>query len=116
LEIDLHGYHPRDIIWPSVLTNVVQQAWETGEASRTIIHGHGRYRGNGPGYVNTNTGYLGLEIRRALRCNTDLRQWIKYTTLFCAKPGSTSVKLKPNPSPSRTQLGDDLLPDRHYRR
>ena len=34
-----------------------------------------------PGFVNTNTGFFGLGIRRALRRDLDLRRWIKYTTL-----------------------------------
>ncbi len=41
MEIDLHGYHPRDIVWSGVLERIVQQAWEMGEAELTLIHGHG---------------------------------------------------------------------------
>jgi hypothetical protein len=90
MEIDLHGYHPQDIVGTRVLTAIVQQAWETGETSLTLIHGHGRDRGISPGFYNTNTGYFGLEIRHALRHDEQLRQWIKYTTLDCRHWGATS--------------------------
>jgi hypothetical protein len=42
MEIDLHGYHPRDIVWNRVLAKVVEQAWEMGERELILIHGHGR--------------------------------------------------------------------------
>jgi hypothetical protein len=54
--------------------------------------------------VNTNTGYFGLCIRRALRNDLSLRQWIKHTTLDCRQMGLTSVRLKTNPRPIRKQL------------
>jgi hypothetical protein len=108
MEIDLHGYHPRDIVWSGVLTRIVQQAWEIGESELTLIHGHGRNRGISPGFVNTNTGFFGLEIRCALR-DKQLRLWILHTTLNCEHPGSTTVRLKHNPSPTRTTLGSDLM-------
>lgn len=110
MEIDLHGYHPRDIVWSGVLTKLVQQAWEMGESHLCFIHGHGRNRGITPGFVNTNTGYFGLEIRRALRHELELRQWILHTTLDCEYPGCTTVKLRPNGAPTRTKLDPDLLP------
>ena len=81
MEIDLHGYHPRDIVWSGVLPRLIQQVWEMGESHLCLIHGHGRNRGISPGFVNTNTGYFGLEIRRALRHDPELRQWILHTTL-----------------------------------
>jgi hypothetical protein len=90
MEIDLHGYHPRDIVWSGVLTRIVQQAWEIGESELTLIHGHGRNRGISPGFVNTNTGFFGLEIRRALRHDKQLRLLILHTTLNCEHPGSTT--------------------------
>ena len=31
MEIDLHGYHPQEIVWNGKLTRIVQQAWEMGE-------------------------------------------------------------------------------------
>lgn len=111
MEIDLHGYHPKDIVDTGTLKAIVQQVWEMGETRLTLIHGHGRHRGISPGFVNTNTGYFGLEIRRAFRHDEELRQWIKYTTLDCSDWGITSVKLKPNPAPTRTHLDVGLSPD-----
>lgn len=87
---------------------MVQQAWETGAFSLTLIHGHGRNRGISPGFVNTNTGYLGLCIRRALRNDESLHQWILYTTLECGDMGCTTIKLKPNPAP-RAGRPDEAL-------
>jgi len=40
MEIDLHGYHPSDIVWNGVLAKIVQQAWEMGERRLCLIHGH----------------------------------------------------------------------------
>jgi len=80
-----------------------------GEPELTLIHGHGRNRGISPGFVNTNTGFFGLQIRRELRNNKGLRQWIKYTTLDCSDAGCTSVGLKPNPQPTRTVPDPNLL-------
>jgi len=104
MEIDLHGYHPAEIVFNGVLSKILQQAWEMGESDLTLIHGHGRNRGITPGFVNTNTGYFGLCIRRALRNDQSLRQWMKHTTLDCRQTGCTSIGLKPNSSPTRTQL------------
>jgi hypothetical protein len=101
MEVDLHGYHPSQIVKSGVLHKLVQQAWEMGEANLMLIHGHGRNRGISPGFVNTNTGYFGLCIRRALRRDESLREWIFYTTLDCGQMGCTSVRLKPNPPPTR---------------
>ncbi len=42
MEIDLHGYHPRDSVGSGVLERIVQQAWEMGASELTLIHGHGR--------------------------------------------------------------------------
>jgi hypothetical protein len=111
LTIDLHGYHPREIVWNGVLGKIIQQAWEMGESCLYFIHGHGRNRGITPGFVNTNTGSFGLQIRRALRHDKDLRKWIHHTTLNCEDMGVTSVRLKPNRTPSRTALDQDLIPD-----
>jgi hypothetical protein len=80
MKIDLHGYHPREIVFNGTLAKIVQQAWQMGESELTLIHGHGRNRGISPGFVNTNTGYFGLCIRRARRNDRSLRRWIKYTT------------------------------------
>src|SRR6266403_4685440 len=103
MRIDLHGYHPRQIAWNGVLAKLVEQDWEMGESKLILIHGHGRNRGITPGFVNTNTGFFGLEIRRALRHDEKLRQWIRYTTLDCSHMGVTRVKLKPNPAPTRSE-------------
>jgi hypothetical protein len=110
MQIDLHGYHPFDIVQTGTLIKIVQQTWEMGDAHLRLIHGHGR-NGISPGFVNTNTGYFGLEIRRALRGDNELRQWIKHTTLDCSDMGATSIKLKPNLAPTRSELDEDLLPD-----
>jgi hypothetical protein len=111
IEMDLHGYHPSEIVQTEVLKKILRQSWEMGGNYVALIHGHGRNRGIRPGFVNTNTGYFGLEIRRALRHDKELRQWIKYTTLDCSRMGATSVKLKPNPAPTRSELDHDLLPE-----
>jgi hypothetical protein len=114
MEIDLHSYHPSDIVDTGVLDKIVQQAWEMGATDLCLIHGHGRFRGISPGFVNTNTGYFGLKIRHALRHDLVLRRWIKHTTLDCTQLGATRIKLKRNPAPSRTEL--DALPERSYRK
>jgi hypothetical protein len=111
LKLDLHGYHPGDID----LAKIVRAAWECGYGSICLIHGHGRSRGLSPGFVNTNTGFFGLHVRRELRHDKNLRQWIKHTTLECRDWGATTVKLKANPNPSRTAIGD-VLPEPTYRR
>ena len=45
MQIDLHGYHPGEIVFNGVLGNILQQAWEMGADELTLIHGHGRNRG-----------------------------------------------------------------------
>ena len=115
-EIDLHGYHPSQIVQTDVLNKIVQQAWEMGFSHLRLIHGHGRNKGLSPGFVFTNTGYFGLQIRHALRHDEELRPWIKYSTLDCSHPGVTEVGLKQNPQPTRTEFAADLLPEVSYRR
>lgn len=100
-EFDLHGYYPQDI-YHGLLTQIVQQAWEMGASELVLIHGHGRNRGITPGFVNTNTGALGLAVRSTLKNSSDLRQWIYHSTIYRGDAGSTNVRLKPNPAPSRT--------------
>jgi hypothetical protein len=51
-----------------------------------------------------------------LRSNKDLRRRIKYTTLDCGDWGTTTVKLKANPEPTRTGLDLAVLPARSYAR
>jgi hypothetical protein len=104
MRIDLHGYHPAEIVFNGTLGKIAQQLWEMGESDLTLIHGHGRNRGISPGFVNTNTGYFGLCIRRALRHDKSLRQWIRYTTLDCRQMGCTSIRLKTNPEPTRKEI------------
>ena|SRR5208282_6000568 len=111
MEIDFHGYHPDDIVHTGILDKIVEQAWEMGDTTLRLIHGHGRNRGISPGFVNTNTGYFGLRIRRVLRHSRELRKWIKVSTLDCSHPGATSIDLKRNPAPTRAGLDNDLLPD-----
>jgi hypothetical protein len=105
IKMDLHGYHPSEIVQTDVPKNTIQQTWEMGENDVTLIHGHDRIRGISPGFVNTNTGYFGLEIRRALRHDKELRQWIKYTTLDCSHMGVTRVKLKAKPGANAKRIG-----------
>ncbi len=112
MQIDLHGYYPSQIVWNGVLVKLVQQCWEMGETELQLIHGHGLGRGKRRRFYKTRTGAFGLAIRRFLRRNRKLRQWIKYTTLDCRKPGATSVKLKRNPAPTRTGLDAGLIEDR----
>jgi hypothetical protein len=89
--MDFHGYHPSEIVQTDVLKKHSANV-EMGENDVTLIHGHGRNRGISPGFVNTNTGYFGLEICRALRHDKELRQWIRYTTLDWSHMGVTRVK------------------------
>lgn len=80
-KIDLHGYRPAYFIGQPMAA-IVQQAWEMGTAQLRFVHGHGRTRGKSPGFYNTHTGYFDLRLRRELRHNRLLRQWIKYTSLM----------------------------------
>ena len=104
MEIDLHGYHPSEID----VAYIIRQCWEMGETEVILIHGHGHNRGISPGFVNTNTGMFGLSIRGAIR-HGDVRAWAKISTLDCSQMGSTKLKLKHNPNPSRVKID---LPDR----
>jgi hypothetical protein len=113
VKIDLHGYRPRDLAGRP-LTAIVQQAWEMGAARLRFVHGHGRARGKSPGFYNTRTGRLGLSIRRTLRHDRALRQWIKYSTVECTKWGVTTVGLKDNPQPTRSVLDLTVLPQPHH--
>lgn len=88
----------------NTIRKLIQQTWELGEAELMLVHGHGRNRGISPGFVNTNTGYFGLCIRRALRNDESLRKWIFHSTLDCSQMGSTTVRMRPNRSPSRKMI------------
>lgn len=106
-----HSLFSAAIVWNGVLGMIIQQAWEMGEPYLHLIHGHGRNRGITPGFVNTNTGSFGLQIRSALRHEIGFRKWIHHTTLNCEDMGVTSVRLKANRTPSRSALDPDLIPD-----
>ena len=45
MEIDLHGYHPVEIVFDGILGEILQQTWEMDEIELRLIHGHGRNRG-----------------------------------------------------------------------
>lgn len=107
LRIDLHGYHPSEID----VGDLLRQAWEMGAPEVTLIHGHGHGRGLSVGFVNTNTGYFGLCIRSGIRGNKNLKPWVKTSTLDCSRDRSTTVKLKKNPNPTRTNLE---LPEKQF--
>ena len=103
MEIDLHGYHPRDID-SDKLAEIIQQCWEMGEREVCFIHGHGRNRGRPPSFVNTNTGFLGLTVRKIIREGGSLKPRIFRSSLSCGDAGKTTIRLKPNPNPTRTEL------------
>ena len=92
-EIDLHGYSPLQVD-SSFMSSVVATACKSGWQSIRFIHGHALWRNSPRPFANTNTGVLGLSIRKLLRNEASLRQWIKHTTIDCSSEGSTSVKLK----------------------
>jgi hypothetical protein len=115
VKIDLHGYHPSDFVGPP-MAMIIEQAWEMGADRLRFVHGHARGRGISPGFYNTKTGYFGLRVRRELRHNPALRCWIKHTTLDCGDWGTTTIKLKANPSPTRRELDLTVLPERRYAR
>jgi len=83
--MDLHGYHPSEIVHTDVLKKIIQQTWEMGENDVTLIHGHARNRGISPGFVNTNTGYFGWKfvvpcaMTRSLGNGSDIRHSIAAT-------------------------------------
>ncbi len=98
-EIDLHGYHPDDID----LVALIEQAWQAGITKLRLIHGHGHWRGRSVGFVNTNTGYFGLRIRSDLRHHPALKNFIVRSSLDCTHDGSTTIRLRSNPTPTRAR-------------
>jgi hypothetical protein len=100
MEIDLHGFHPRDLD----LEGLLKQVWETGADDVVLVHGHGRNRGTSRAFVNSKTGHFGLCIRATIRGNPRLKPLVKISTLDCRRWGSTSVELKKNPDPTRTEI------------
>ena len=109
-DIDMHGYHPDEID----LNDLLRQAWECGYEKVTLIHGHGHNRGISVGFVNTNTGYFGLRVRSEIRNNGALKSWIKKSTMDCGHDGSTTVRMKKNIHPTRTEI--DLPQRREWAR
>ena len=108
LEVDLHGYLPSTIEDRDLVKAIVRQAWEIGSPRLRLIHGYGWWRHGRRPLPNTNTGPLGLTIRRALRNAKRLRTWM-YARIDVTDPGATTVRLKANPAPSRTRF--EALPD-----
>jgi hypothetical protein len=107
--IDLHGNRPSEIINSGVFERIVRQTWEMGQTSLCFHSRPWSNRGMTPGFVNTNSGYFGLEIRKVFRHGRDLRQWIHHTTLNCSHPGKTCVRVKKNLSPTRSTFDPDLI-------
>ena len=100
---DLHGYYPEDI-YNGLLIRIAQQAWEMDARELTLIHGHGRTRGREPGFVHTDTGVLGLAVRRTLMNSLEIRQWVFCSTICRSQAGRTTVRLRLNPRPSRKEF------------
>lgn len=113
--VDLHGYHP-DQIDSAFMTTILTQACETGLPFVRFIHGHGKNRDFTLGFVYTNTGLLGLSVRRLLRDDASLRKWIRHTTLDCSHDGSTAVRIRRHEVPTRAKIDTALLPERMFSR
>ena len=93
-QIDLHGFHPYDEQLPDAIADGVRQAYEKEFPTLTIIHGHGFNReGYSSSFVNSNTGWLGQTVRRILRQNSDLRQWM-FAKIDCSDIGKSMVRLR----------------------
>ena len=107
--VDLHGYSPNTVV--GLVATIICQAWEMGTDELTLIHGHALFRGTPRPFAKTNTGRLGLTVRSELRNNRELRQWI-YAKINVSDPGVTTVRLKPNPSPSRADF--DEFPEKDF--
>jgi hypothetical protein len=100
MEIDLHGYHPRDIDFE----NLLRQVWETGVDEVVLVHGHGRMRAGSRRFRNTKTGYFGVHVRRTIRGNSKLKPWVKISMLDVRRWGETKVRMKQNPNSSRSRI------------
>jgi hypothetical protein len=107
-EVDLHGFHPGTLTSTDLVEGLVRQAWKMGLTELVIIHGHAWHRASPRPFANTNTGYLGVTLRRILRSGGDLRRYM-YTRIDVSDPGTTRVRLKPNPAPTRDDF--DALPE-----
>lgn len=109
LEVDLHGYHPRTVDESGLLAKIIKQAWEMGALELVIIHGHGMWRATRRPFANTNTGFLGLSVRSYLR-NAGPRGWM-FAKIDVHHDGSTTVKIKPNPNPTRADVDWSIFPE-----
>jgi len=104
--IDLHGMHPHDLEIPPwgtapLLRQMIQEAWEAGCRYVRFIYGHGLGRPSGFPTPGSNTGYLGITVRRGLRAlYPDLKQMM-VSRLDVSHEGSTVVKLKRRKLPRR---------------
>jgi hypothetical protein len=96
----LHDLHPRDAAVRSSIEQALEEAFNVGAATLTIIHGHGkRHSGWRAPFANTNTGYLGLTVRGILRHRGDLRRYM-LAKIDVRHDGSTTVTIrKKKPSP-----------------
>jgi hypothetical protein len=112
--IDFHHYHPRTLQENDLVVDVIKQAWEMGEVSVVLIHGHGQRRAANRPFANTNTGYLGLTIRGILRGDERLRQWM-YAKIDVTHDGSTKIRLRKNNQPTRREFDSHAWPDRNSR-
>jgi Smr domain len=112
-KIDLHGYHPDTVRDSNLILDIVRQAWEMAEDSVVIVHGHGRARAARRPFSNSNTGYLGLVVRGILRHDERLRQWM-YAKVDVSHDGSTTVRLRKNDQPIRTEF-DLAWPESDFR-
>ncbi len=92
-EIDLHGYYPEGV--EGVVHDAVLTAWEVSAPRLRIIHGHGYNRRDYCLFANTNTGPLGMAVRRLLREDRALRQYM-YAKFDCSDMGFTTVRLRSN--------------------
>ena len=71
-----------------------------GKGSIRFIHDLGR--GLSPGFVNTNTGYFGVQIPErelAVRSEAPSGDGIKHSTLDCSDDGSTGREAQTKPEP-----------------
>jgi DNA-nicking Smr family endonuclease len=115
LEVDLHGYHPRTVDESGLLAKIIKQAWEMGAKELVIIHGHGMSRAKRRPFANTNTGVFGLSVRSYLRNTKKLRRWM-FAKIDTHHDGSTTIKIRSNPNPTRTEMDRSIFPELDFRR
>ena len=108
--VDLHHYSPKQVCTSNgILSRLCWESYLLGARRLVLIHGHGRSRGKRPGRSGTNTGRLGLQIRKTLLNHKGLRLWVFPSTLRRSDRSSTSIKLRRNPKPSKTSFSEFLL-------